>query len=130
MAKEHELLAHVQEARHAFDTKCMKLAGSITVEVIRLALSGFGITVSARDVFIRGVAVEVDLLVPGPMATPRHGLIYEPSDVVAAFEVKNSGAFPGAVASIRRSFELIRSADPHIYCAYITLLKTTEFSLI
>jgi hypothetical protein len=127
MTKEHDLLTHVQKARDAFGPKCMKLAGSVAVEVIRLALSGLGITLSARDVFIQGVPVEIDLVVPRTMAAPGHGLIYEPSDVIAAFEIKNSGAFPGAVASIRRSFELIRSANPHIYCGYITLAERRNY---
>jgi hypothetical protein len=125
--RERELLSLVQEARRDFGPKCQKLAGSITVELIGDFLSRLGIPVSARDVFIRGVPVELDLLVPGPMTTPRHKLIYEPSDVLAAFEVKNLGAFPGALASIRRSFDLIRSANPGIYCAYITLSERKNY---
>jgi hypothetical protein len=117
------LLKSVNEARQAFGPKCMKLAGSLTVEVIRAAFEQLGIAVSVRDVFIRGVPVEIDLLVPRPVATPKCGLIYEPLDVLAAFEVKNAGAFPGTVEAVRKSFELIRSANPRIYCAYVTLAE-------
>ncbi|MGA2268030.1 MAG: hypothetical protein ABSH44_06120 [Bryobacteraceae bacterium] len=124
---EHQLLDFVNEARQAFGPKCMKLAGSLTVEVMRSALADLGIHVSARDVFIQGVPVELDILLPRPMATPKYGLVYEPSDVLAAFEVKNSGAFPGAVDSIRKSFRLIRSVNPRIYCAYVTLAERRNY---
>lgn len=123
LVDERELLESVNEARRVFGPKCMKLAGSLTVEAIRAALEQLGIAVSARDVFIRGVPVEIDLLVPRPIATPKCGLIYEPLDVLAAFEVKNAGAFPGTVEAVRKSFELIRSANPWIYCAYVTLAE-------
>ena len=123
LVNERQFLECVQEARQAFGAKCMKLAGSLTVEVIRQAFTDLGIALSGRDVFIQGVPVEIDLLVPRPMVRPKHGLIYEPSDVLAVLEVKNSGAFPGAVASVRKSFELIRSANPRIYCAYVTLAE-------
>jgi hypothetical protein len=124
---ERELLLQVQEARLAFGAEYNKLAGSVTVEVLRSFLLKLGVPVSARDVFIRGVPVEIDLLIPSPTATPRHELIYEPSDVRAAFEVKNRGAFPGATAKIRQSFDLIRSSSPSIYCAYITLSERKTF---
>ena len=121
---EHELLERIEEAKHAFGCKCSKLAGSVTVEVLRLVLRGLGITLSTRDVFIRGVPVEVDLLLPTRAAKPQHGLVYQPTDVLAAFEVKNSGSFgDDTLNSVRRSFQLIRAANPRVYCAYVTLAE-------
>ncbi|HWP02656.1 MAG TPA: hypothetical protein VNL96_04305 [Gemmatimonadaceae bacterium] len=79
---------------------------------------------STRDVFISSVPIEVDLLIPNRVATPDYGLVYHPGDVLAALEVKNSGAFgEGTLKTVRRSFELIRAANPQIYCAYVTLAE-------
>lgn len=110
------------QAKTDFAVKCSKLAGSLTVESLRRALEDEGIHLSARDVFIHGVPVEIDLLMPRPGAVPRSGLVYEPCDVLAALEVKNSGAYGAqTLESIRRAFGLIRAANPRILCVYVTL---------
>lgn len=121
---EHKLLDSVGQARQAFGTKCSKFVGSVTVELLRAALLDMGIKLSLRDVFIHGIPVEVDLLLPTPAATSDYGLVYQPEDVLAAFEVKNAGAFgESTLSAVRRSFDLIRAVNPRIYCAYVTLAE-------
>lgn len=124
MGDEQEILTRVQAARQAFGVKCHKLAGSVTVEVLRSAFLDSGISVSPRDVFVRGVPVEFDLLIPAPTAAPADSLVYEPSQVIAVLEVKNAGSFGDAtLTSIRRAFGLVRQANSRVYCAYVALAE-------
>lgn len=121
---EYWILACVQKAKEGFGTNCKKFSGSVTVEILRSALLSLGIPVSTRDVFIKGVPIEVDLLIPTRVATPDYGLMYHPGDVLAVLEVKNYGAFgEDTLKRVHRSFELIRAANPQIYCAYVTLAE-------
>jgi hypothetical protein len=121
---ENQLRELVESGKQAFGCKCSKFAGALTVELLRSTLQERGFRASARDVFIRGVSVEVDLLLPTRLARPEQELVYQPTEVMAALEIKNSGAFgEGSLKSVRRSFQLILAANPRIYCAYITLAE-------
>lgn len=126
--RDDHLLDSVSKAKQAFGTKCSKFLGSVTVELLRMALFDSGINVSARDVFIRGVPIEIDLIVSKPDVSPFAGLLYEPSDVLAAFEVKNTGLFgESSLKSIRRAFSLIKKAQSDIYCVYVTLAERKNY---
>ena len=46
--------------------KCGKFAGAATVEIIKKALADEALPASVRDVFIQGLPVEWDLVVPRP----------------------------------------------------------------
>lgn len=128
MGDEHDLLKRVQAAKQAFGVKCHKLTGSVTVEVLRSAFLESGITVSSRDVFIRGVPVEFDLLIPAPTAVPTDGVVYDPSQVIVALEIKSAGSFgDDMLTSIRRAFGLVHQANPRIYCAYVTLAERKDY---
>lgn len=94
------LLDQINRAKEDFGTKCSKYAGAITVEFIRRALREHGISASPRDVFIKGVPIEIDLLIPKASTSPENGILYRPEDVLIALEIKNSGAF--GEATIRR----------------------------
>jgi hypothetical protein len=58
----------------------------LTVELIRDELKRAGLRISARDVFIKNVPVEIDLLIPKAEAKPEHGILYNPEDVLVVFE--------------------------------------------
>lgn len=121
---EYDLLRCVTAAKAEFGAKCSKYAGAVTTEVLKKVLQGHGIPTSARDVFIEGVPVEIDLIVPKARAVPRNGILYPAEEVLVALEVKNSGAFGEATSKrTRAAFELIRSRDPRIQCAYITVTE-------
>jgi hypothetical protein len=125
---DQELHKHVLEAKQAFGVKCAKFAGAVTVEVFRKALVDKGFAPSPRDVFIRGVPVEVDLLLlrKGVGATDR--ILYEPSEALAAFEVKSRGSFGArSIESIRRSFTAIQAANSKIACMYVTLAERKNY---
>ncbi len=49
---------------------CNKFEGHLAVETLKQALADEGIASSARDVFVKGVPVELDLLIPRIGASP------------------------------------------------------------
>lgn len=122
------ILLAVQATKRSFGVKCSKMSGAVTVEIIRAALAACALRVSPRDVYVSGVPVEFDLLIPKHRASPMHGVIYHPREVLAVLEIKNSGSFgEGTLAAVRHSFELVRRANRRIYCAYVTLAERKGF---
>jgi len=114
----------INRAKEDFGIKCPKYTGAITVEFIRLALSEHGISTSSRDVFIKGVPIEIDLLIPRAGTSPENGILYRPEDVLIALEIKNRGAFgEGAVTKIKKNFMTIRQHNKQIRCFYVTLAE-------
>jgi hypothetical protein len=125
---EHEILAIVNNAKRKFGTKCGKYAGAVCAESIRAALRQHGVAASSRDVFIDGVPIEIDLVVPRPRAVAEHGLLYQPEDVLVAIEIKNSGSFGNAtIETTSRTFATIRRKDSRISCVYVTLAERKGF---
>ncbi len=108
-------------AQCEFFGKCGKFAGAATVEVMKQALKDEGIPTSGRDVFVRGLPMEIDLIVPCPGAAPLlNGLLYEPSQVACALEVKLSGLHSKEdVPSLARKFEQAKTLG--VRCGYVTL---------
>jgi len=91
------ILNEINLAKNTFGVKCKKFTGSLTVEIIKDALSSTissnKIEISPRDVFIRGVPLEIDFLIAKKEAIAQNNLLYEPSDVLLVFEIKNLGSF-------------------------------------
>jgi hypothetical protein len=105
-----------------------KLTGAVTAEVIRRHLISRGLAVSARDVFVEGNPVEVDLLVHRVGAAPMAGIIYDPDDVRAVLEVKYSGVYDRAVLpALREKFDRLTKMRPLIHCVYVTVLERRGF---
>ena len=126
--EEHEILRRFEKIKRDFGAKCKKLSGSVTIELLREAFSKQGVEVSDRDVYIRGVPIEIDLVFPVRRVKPISGLIYEPEDVLAAFEIKTIGCFgKKSIDSVRNCFHRIQSANPKIYCAYISLSERAGY---
>lgn len=105
---------------------CKKYTGSLTVEIIKNALSLSlpinKIDISPRDVFIRGVPSEIDFVIAKKGAIAQNCLVYEPSDILWVFEIKNSGSFSKeTISSIRNNFQKIKNCNPEIECFYLTL---------
>jgi hypothetical protein len=121
-----QIVTRARDEKAAFGIKCSKFAGAVTVEILRAALTDEGIPVSPRDVFVRGIPVEIDLVVPRPKQEPLWGLLYEPGQVAAALEIKNTGTFgENSLAKIRRDFGHFREAG--ISCAYVTLEERRSY---
>ena len=123
-----QMLDCVTRAKGDFGPKCGKYAGAVTVEVLREAIRDAGHNVSPRDSFIRGVPIEVDLLVVRPGVEPQFGCLYEPSNVLVAIEIKNSGSFTkSGIETTRANFEKIAKANAEIRCCYVTLTERETY---
>jgi len=125
---DREILFAINTFKEQFGPKCGKYSGALTVELIRSELENNGIQVSRRDVFIQGVPLEIDFLIPRRNAKPLNGLVYQPTDVLAVVEVKNAGSFGNStIQTIRQNFKLIKEAIPSIFCCYLTLSERKGF---
>ncbi len=90
------------------------------MEMLRELLKNNKICVSPRNVFIRGIPSEIDLLILRRTVTPSWNMLYDPSDVKYALEVKKSGAFgKGTIEKVKALFGTIRRINPKICCAYV-----------
>lgn len=101
--------------------KCNRFAGAATTEVLKEALASEGITTSVRDVFVQGLPIEWDLIVPRPHAVPTlNGLLYKSVDVACALEIKLSGLHSQEdVPRMTRNFERAKSLG--VSCIYVTI---------
>ena len=110
------------------EATCKKFSGTLTVELIRQRLRKNGIPVSPRDVFIKGLGIEIDLLIPRPGILPAYNVIYRPEDVIAALEVKYRGAFGSqALENTKANFERIKQLDKRVQCIYVTVVETIGY---
>jgi hypothetical protein len=115
-----EIVTQAWDACEAFG-KCGKFAGAATVEIVKQALADEGLPTSVRDVFIKGLPVEWDIVVPRLSAQPLlNGLIYEPAQVACALEIKLSGLH-GKEDALRISYNFERAKALGVSCTYITL---------
>jgi hypothetical protein len=105
-----------------------KFTGAATIEALRRHLKQNDIPVSNRDVFIKGIPVEIDRLVPKPSIGSELDLVYRPQDVAAVLEVKYSGIYRGDVVSnLRDTFNRITDEYQHIRCVYVTMMERRGF---
>lgn len=122
--KEREIFETISNVKKDFGLKCAKFTGAVTVEIIKIALEKHGILTSPRDVFIRGLPIEIDLLIPKRDVVPEHGILYELQDVLTVLEIKNYGSFgKSTINSIKKNFQRISQFNKEIYCAYVTLAE-------
>ncbi|MBI4178422.1 hypothetical protein HY522_03230 [bacterium] len=115
-----EVVNKAREAKQRFGAKCSKFAGAVAVEIVKSALLEQGIPTSPRDVFVRGIPVEVDLVVPRDGQEPALALLYERTQVAAVVEVKTTGSFgESTLSKIRQDFS--RFQENGLPYAYVTL---------
>ncbi len=125
--EQKQLSSLIYQEKRDFDVKCKKFSGALTVELLKRAFMDDGIDISPRDVFIRGIDVEIDLIIPKKGTIPKYGLIYEPNDVLAALEIKAMGSFgEKTITQIKENFVHIHNFN-NIFCAYITLTERKGF---
>jgi hypothetical protein len=128
----HKILEEINSAKDTFGAMCKKYTGSLTVEIIKNALSLSlplnKIEISPRDVFIRGVPSEIDFLIAKKGAIAQNYLLYEPSDILWVFEIKNSGSFSKeTISTIRNKFQKISNYNREIECFYLTLNELIKY---
>ncbi len=121
-----EIVMQARNASRSFDESfkdekvCKKFSGAVTVELIKRALAEEGIPTSARDVFIKGIPVEIDLVVPFREEEPSFSILYEPRQVAVALEVKKLGVWgKDDLDKLQKNFGLLRKLG--VTCAYVSL---------
>ncbi len=124
-----KLIKQIRRAKDEFGVTCSKFSGSVAVEILRHALRAEGFHVSSRDCFIHRIPIQVDLLITKPDAKPSWELLYTPDDVYVALEVKQVGAFPGTIEKVKRDFNILSAACPHLTCAYVAIEEREGFKL-
>jgi len=99
------------------------------MEVIRQALQDDGIPVSSRDVFIRRIPIEFDLIVPRHgVPSPADGILYKPEEVIAVLEIKASGLFDyNSKKRIESCRSKVLEANHNIFYGYVTLSERQSF---
>jgi hypothetical protein len=127
MVRGQEIVQRLRKAKEDFGGDYpKKFGGAAAVEILRAELREAGIETSRRDVFIRGIPLEIDLIVPAKGAAPWLDLLYDPQDVAVALEVKKLGAFgEQARAKIRDDF--VRISKLGVNCAYVTFEDRENF---
>jgi len=98
----------------------------MAAELMRRVLADEGIPTSSRDVFIRGIPLEIDLIVPLRGQEPTLGLLYEPEQVAVALEIKKMGAFlKQTLQTIQKNFNQLKELE--VPCAYVALEERESF---
>jgi len=121
-----ELVREARMASKGFQSKCRKFSGAVAAELLKRALEDEGVLTSARDVFIRGVPLELDLVIPYSGQEPTLDLLYEPEQVALALEVKKSGSFgERTLQAIHSNFEELGKFN--VKCAYVTLEERKSY---
>jgi len=129
--KDTEIYEMVLNARKYFGVKCNKFVGAVMVEAVKRGLEENGILISPQNVFIKGLPIEIDLLMPKKDVVPKYSILYEPQDVLAALEIRSYGTFgEKAVNSVKKQFEQIKQLNKKIYCAYVTLGERKDYKWV
>ena len=110
------------------DEVCRKFSGALTVELIRKRLKASGIPVSPRDVFIHGLPLEIDLIIPRRNSRLVHNILYRSEDIAAVLEIKYRGSFGSdALERTRANFQRIRQFSSQIQCFYVAVIETKGY---
>ena len=104
-----------------------KFKGTATVQVLREHLSLKGYNVSDRDVYIKGIPNELDLLILRKNVD-KSFIIYNPEDVIFVFEIKyNSTTNLKHLLSV---YNCIMKRNNKINCAYVTILDQNSWTKV
>lgn len=121
-----EIVRQARNASKGFQLTSRKFSGAMTAELLKRVLADEGIPTSTRDVFIRGIPFEIDLIVPRRGEEATLGLLYEPQQVAVALEIKKMGSFgEQTLQAIRKSFDQLREFK--VTCAYVTLEERKSY---
>lgn len=104
---------------------CNKFKGTATVQILREHLSLKGYNVSNRDVYIKGVPHELDLLVLRKNVN-NSLIIYNPKDVIFVFEIKYNGTTD--LNYLSRVYNSIIEKNNKINCTYVTILEQQSWT--
>ncbi len=121
-----DIVMRARKEKGDFGLKCRKFVGAVAAEILKDALANEDIPTSPRDVFVQGVPIEIDILVPRKGAKPSLGLLYTQAQVAAALEVKNSGSYgKNALEKMKENFKQMQKAG--IPCAYVSFEERKSY---
>ena len=122
-----EIVERARKAKQNFGPSYpKKFGGAVAIEILREALGEEGIRTSRRDVYIRGIPSEIDLIIPRTDDKPWLDLLYEPQQVAIALEIKKTGSFgQKGRDKIRDDFAQLTNAG--IGCAYVSLEERQNY---
>jgi len=121
-----EIVEQVRDASDGFQVTCRKFAGAVTAELLKKFLAEEGISTSARDVYIQGIPLEIDLIIPRRGQKPKFGLVYQPTQVAAALEIKKNGSFgEPTLLTVKQNFNRLRGEG--VKCAYVAIEERKTF---
>jgi len=126
MKKELKLLNKIMKFRE--EMRATKFIGALTTELLRKELIREGFNVSNRDVFIRGIPYELDLVILKKRARAQENLLYDSNQVLAVLEIKFRGIYSrDGVENIKRVFSSIKKVNKKIKCIYLTVSENTNY---
>ena len=109
--------------------KTKKFTGAMTSEVIREYLKQEGFNISERDVFVKGVPNEIDLLILKKETKSIFNNYYDPKDILVAFELKSIGIYgKEELPRIKNMFDSMKKENPSIICIYLTIYENQKHS--
>lgn len=115
------LLKSLKSAEKSLGFSSRQFSGAICVSLLKELINSQGLSTSEKDVFIKDVPIEFDLLIVKPNSKPLHGLLWNPDNVIAALEVKKSGTISeDGIVKTNSDFGRLRTYHPHIKLFFIT----------
>ena len=118
---------HLREEMKVDGKLVDKFTGAITVELLKKKLIEEGFNVSNRDVYIKGVPYEIDLLILKKGERGKENLFYSPKQIAVVFEVKFSGAYPGDPEKIDKFFNSVKKVNKSIKCVYLAVSEDIKY---
>jgi len=108
--------------------KANKFIGALTIELVREKLIKEGFNMSNRDVFIKGIPYELNLIILKKCEKAQKNLLYEPGQVIAVLEIKFRGIYGESdIKNIRKVFNSIKKVNRKIKCIYLTISENTRY---
>ena len=128
---DYKILKQFQEIESYFpiDRPMNKLIGALFAELVKFYLKTEGFCVTNRDIFIKGLPTEIDLMIVKKETRNKYDLIYDPNDILVVFELKKNGAYGKKDLEIYKNlFSNIRSLNKNIKCIYLTFTERTSYT--
>ena len=125
---EQELFSLLKQGKQSLGVQSKKFTGALVIEILRRALEECGIGASRPNVYLKGLASEIDLIIPRRGANVEFEILYSPEDVLAVLEIKTSGLFSKEDSyRIGSVFRAVQSINSSIFCAYVTISERQSY---
>lgn len=122
-----QLLSVLKQAEKSLGFDNRQFSGAVVVHLLKSVLEELGFSTSEKDVFIKDVPIEVDFLIVKPNSSPEFGVLWNPEDVIAAFELKKSGLITDAgKITVNSNFNRLKTYHPHIRLFYVSFSETRD----